>query len=578
MMVLSAMSNIFPSPRSGNYLFDRQLLFLKGDSGGSEDTCAGGDECQGLCDLDASCDTDACRGACPSPDDARDCGCTTTAKCWNVDCQAQCSQDYPCESEDCQAACNGEDEEKACGCTEPQPACSRTACADKCLEDPECKTGSSCANTCLSPFNALACGCGVEDECFNGVNGSCFRVCKDDPICETQSCQDACVTTANTINCGCGCIKAECGRQCEQDHFCITNACQEACGRSLGLEEACGCALLADRPTEEPTNQPTEQPIERPMNKPTNEPMEEPTNKPMNIQPTDEPTNQPTEQPIERPMNKPTNEPTEQPTEQPIERPMNKPTEEPTNQPTNTPEHWDQDKRGQGGLTLQIQNALDDTWTEEFEIAIKDWESGDPDSLTLPTVKVSMDRACSQVSGVMKVCNGNYGQAGWLGINELMIITDSNVIVSSVAKMNEYYLLNADFTERRYTMCHEIGHGFGLPHTDENFMNQDLGNCLDYTMNHQNNILPGQVNFDKLVDLYGRAGAAIFRVAETVQLSAQERATYEEVIQDLMFEIADGYSTSSSSENSKRESRGDRYERNLGNGYTLVVNVLPPIP
>jgi len=28
-----------------------------------------------------------------------------------------------------------------------------------------------------------------------------------------------------------------------------------------------------------------------------------------------------------------------------------------------------------------------------------------------------------------------------------------------VAKMNEYYLMNADYDHRRFTMCHEIGHG-----------------------------------------------------------------------------------------------------------------------
>jgi hypothetical protein len=33
------------------------------------------------------------------------------------------------------------------------------------------------------------------------------------------------------------------------------------------------------------------------------------------------------------------------------------------------------------------------------------------------------------------------------------------VIQSSVAKMNEYYLRNANYDHRRFTMCHEIGHG-----------------------------------------------------------------------------------------------------------------------
>lgn len=50
----------------------------------------------------------------------------------------------------------------------------------------------------------------------------------------------------------------------------------------------------------------------------------------------------------------------------------------------------------------------------------------------------------------------------------------------------------------------ELGHGFGLPHTDENFNNANLGNCLDYTDNAQaaDNYLPGEMNFEKLRELY----------------------------------------------------------------------------
>ena len=103
----------------------------------------------------------------------------------------------------------------------------------------------------------------------------------------------------------------------------------------------------------------------------------------------------------------------------------------------------------------------------------------------------------------MKVCNGDYGDTGWRGINEL-ILTDKNQIVSSVAKMNEYYLTSSTSAlDKQYTMCHEIGHGFGLPHTDENFMNSPLGDCLDYSNSVSENQKPGQVNYDKLAEVYG---------------------------------------------------------------------------
>lgn len=73
--------------------------------------------------------------------------------------------------------------------------------------------------------------------------------------------------------------------------------------------------------------------------------------------------------------------------------------------------------------------------------------------------------------------------------------------------MNEYYLRNADYDRRLYTMCHELGHGLGLPHTDENFNNANLGNCLDYTDNPASNTQPGDINLERLRELYGDANS-----------------------------------------------------------------------
>jgi len=168
----------------------------------------------------------------------------------------------------------------------------------------------------------------------------------------------------------------------------------------------------------------------------------------------------------------------------------------------NTTYEWE---NGGNGLGLELLNALDDRWQEIYAVALSDWENGTPDSLTLTTKRVAVDNSCTPVDGVMKVCNGNYGETGWLGLNELIIINGLK-IKNSVAKMNEHYLLNADDLKRRYVMCHEVGHGFGLPHTDEQFDNKDLGDCLDYTSTPKNNLLPGAVNFNKLKVLYGTVG------------------------------------------------------------------------
>jgi hypothetical protein len=133
--------------------------------------------------------------------------------------------------------------------------------------------------------------------------------------------------------------------------------------------------------------------------------------------------------------------------------------------------------RFQPGLKLHVLNALTDNWHQFYDVSIAEWDDGNPDVLTLSTETIDPEYNCraeDQVDDVMKVCNGDYGDNGWRGLNTCIIM--SGTIVSSVAQMNEFYLQDAIDEWKQYTMCHEIGHGFGLPHTDEEFWNRDLGN------------------------------------------------------------------------------------------------------
>ncbi|KAL7501682.1 hypothetical protein ACHAWT_009551 [Skeletonema menzelii] len=161
-------------------------------------------------------------------------------------------------------------------------------------------------------------------------------------------------------------------------------------------------------------------------------------------------------------------------------------------------------KRNNGGLHLTLVNSLADSWQKEFEAAVADWSESD--ALTLEVEVLPVDEAwpnekkCARQSGKQVVCDGNFGETGWVGINENEV--QNGRIISSVAKMNLFYLRNANFFHRRFTMCHELGHGFGLAHTDENPYNKNLGNCLDYTDDPEENLLPGEVNFVKLREVY----------------------------------------------------------------------------
>ena len=88
-----------------------------------------------------------------------------------------------------------------------------------------------------------------------------------------------------------------------------------------------------------------------------------------------------------------------------------------------TPDLWDEDPyvgnnvtnlwtghtKGQGGLQLLLLNALDDTWQNEYQEAMDDWNNWcDIKVLDLSNKDVDVDHDCERVDGVMKVCNGTY--------------------------------------------------------------------------------------------------------------------------------------------------------------------------
>lgn len=163
------------------------------------------------------------------------------------------------------------------------------------------------------------------------------------------------------------------------------------------------------------------------------------------------------------------------------------------------PRSW-QLKRKEG-LTLDVLNALDSTWQEFFDRATFDWSNSNPNIIRFTTESVPQEPDCSQEIGMVKVCNSDYGIQDWTGLN--IVHLNGGYIVSSTVKMNDYFFKDGDRFEMQYTMCHEIGHALGLTHTDENFNNKNLGNCMDYTSRPEENMQPDDSNFAVLLELYG---------------------------------------------------------------------------
>ena len=128
------------------------------------------------------------------------------------------------------------------------------------------------------------------------------------------------------------------------------------------------------------------------------------------------------------------------------------------------------------------------------------------------------------------------------------------------------------------SQCHEIGHGFGLPHRDEIANNADLGSCLDYTYRFENNKRPDTVvDFENLKLLYGTVdGTPNNRIrhlrgdASTstgTRINAQQHESSAEITQSRKWHYKEGRLL--------HESKHKRiYENHLGGGRRVVTTLL----
>jgi hypothetical protein len=115
--------------------------------------------------------------------------------------------------------------------------------------------------------------------------------------------------------------------------------------------------------------------------------------------------------------------------------------------------------QGGQGIALEVLNAADESWDKWIELTVSDWDHGDSniDPLSLTITRVERDINCTQVEGKIKLCNGDYGETQWRGLNDLVFIVQTSQIVSSAARLNEWYLQKESDDQKLYTVCHELG-------------------------------------------------------------------------------------------------------------------------
>ena len=167
--------------------------------------------------------------------------------------------------------------------------------------------------------------------------------------------------------------------------------------------------------------------------------------------------------------------------------------------------HW---ARTANPFTLKLgDNLTSADWKAHLSQTSSDWNSGNSPVITAIVAGQARKR-CSMVAGTTQVCNGAYGQNGWLGLASINIINGTH-ITQGTAKVNDSYFSTATYNnpnEREHVMCQEVAHTFGLDHQSTDGSSQNT--CMDYFSNTGANAgstlstKPNQHDFDELNIIY----------------------------------------------------------------------------
>ncbi len=161
--------------------------------------------------------------------------------------------------------------------------------------------------------------------------------------------------------------------------------------------------------------------------------------------------------------------------------------------------HWG---RKANPFTIVVAKSVRPVWNCYIDVAVEEWSRSDRLDIRLRQGSFN-PLACNPSAGRIRICSAKYGDNGWLGLTQLWI-SDGHTI-QATSKLNDTYFVRERFNTKRWrqlSVCHEIGHTFGLAHQDENTRNRNIDSCLDLTNKPRTNQLPNLHDFDVLSAIY----------------------------------------------------------------------------
>ena len=218
------------------------------------------------------------------------------------------------------------------------------------------------------------------------------------------------------------------------------------------------------------------------------------------------------------------------------------------------------------------------TWVGHLTQTSIDWNSGNsltpPSPILTAVVPGTSNKRCSMVAGTTQVCNGTYGNNGWLGLASINISGGVH-ITQGTAKMNDTYFNTATYNnpnEKLHVVCQEVAHTFGLSHQSED--GRSLNSCMDYFSNTGANAgstlstKPNAHDFEQLTTIYSHLDTST-----TVQAVAEQIAAMGQGQGSAYVDITDDHNSWGQLTRQSANGRSSYYERHNSDGSTTITHV-----